>query len=93
MTLMSPLVTGVYHHKGLWRHGGGAPPTGVVVRVTGWPGMWLHGGSRAAGLQGCRAAGWCMFYYRHNFVNFLDWPLIFRANPSRRFLGQIFSPR
>ena len=22
------------------------------------------------------AAGWCLFYYRYNFVNFLDWPLI-----------------
>jgi hypothetical protein len=28
MTLMSPLVTGVHHHRGLWRHGGGAPLMG-----------------------------------------------------------------
>ena len=33
INLMSPLVTGVHHHKGLRRHGGGAPPMGVVVRV------------------------------------------------------------
>ena len=89
MTLMSPLVTGVRNHKGLRRHGGGAPPMGVVVRVvTRHVAAWW-----SAGLQGCRAARWCLFYYRYNFVNFLDWPLIFRANPSRRFLGQVVSTR
>ena len=71
MTLMSPLVTGVHHHRGLRRHGGGAPLMGGVGYAW-WPGTctdawWL------VGLQGCRAAGWCLFYYRHNFVNFLDW--------------------
>jgi hypothetical protein len=76
MTLMSPLVTGVHHHKGLRRHGGGAPPMGVVVRVvTRHVGAW-----RWAGLQGYRAAGWCLFCYRHNFVNFLDWPLNFSTD-------------
>jgi hypothetical protein len=33
-----------------------------------------------AGLHSYLAAGWCMFYYRHNFVNFLDWPLIFSTD-------------
>jgi hypothetical protein len=78
MTLMSPLVTGVHHHNGLRRHGGGAPPTGVVVRVVAR--HVLHGGR-----QGCRATwlqgpGWCLFYYRHNFVSFLDWPLNFSTD-------------
>ena len=87
MTLMSPLVTGVHHHRGLRRHGGGAPLMGGVGYAW-WPGTctdawWL------VGLQGCTAAGWCLFYYRHSLANFLDWPLIFRANPSRRFLGQV----
>jgi hypothetical protein len=55
MTLMSPLVTGVYHHKGLRRHGGGAPPTGVVARVVArHVAAWRDGCSRAAGLHGCR---------------------------------------
>jgi hypothetical protein len=54
MTLMSPLATGVHHHKGLRRHGGRAPPMGgVVVRAVA---KHLHGCmvvSRAAWLQGC----------------------------------------
>jgi hypothetical protein len=55
MILMSPLVTGVHHHEGLRRHGGGAPPTGVVARVvaTGQ----ACGCMAVAGLQGYRAAG------------------------------------
>ena len=87
MTLILPLVTSVHHHRGLRRHGGGAPLMGGVGYAW-WPGTctdawWL------VGLQGCKAAGWCLFYYRHSLANFLDWPLIFRANPSRRFLGQV----
>ena len=51
MTLMSPLVTGVHQRKGLRRHGGGAPPMGVVVRVaTRRVAATLHGGR-----QGCKA--------------------------------------
>jgi hypothetical protein len=53
MTLMSPLVTGVHHHKDLRRHGGGAPPMGgVVVRVVA---THVHGCmvvGKATGLQG-----------------------------------------
>jgi hypothetical protein len=56
MTLMSPLVTGVHHHKGLRRNGVGAPPMGVVRWWCAWcPGMWLHGGRHgymATELQG-----------------------------------------
>jgi hypothetical protein len=36
MTLMSPLVIGVHHHRGLRRHGGGAPLMGVVGYAW-WP--------------------------------------------------------
>jgi hypothetical protein len=55
MTLMSPLATGVHHHKGLRRHGGEAPLIGAtVVHAVA---RHVHGCmavGRVVGLQGCR---------------------------------------
>ena len=51
MTLMSPLVTDVHHHRGLRRHGGGAPLMGGV----GYAGRWVRAVARH--LHGCMAVG------------------------------------